>query len=75
MTVDIIETSEPAVAQAGSPAELSTEEFSPRDIAIDPLDLIENPKVRTKLQLYAILSGLYVTKPAPMPRRLADQPG
>lgn len=32
-------------------------------IPAEPLDPVETPKVRTKLRLYAILSGLYVSSP------------
>jgi len=58
--MDIITHAEPPLVQTGSPPELSATELSPSDIPIEPLDLIESPKVRTKLRLYAILSALYV---------------
>jgi hypothetical protein len=51
---------EPARAgpDAGPPAELP-----PNKHTIEPLDLIENPKVRTKLRIYSILVSLYVHYP------------
>ena len=61
MTMDIITASEPPMVHAGFPAELPAAEVPPSDIPIEPLDLIESPKVRTKLRLYAILLALYVT--------------
>jgi hypothetical protein len=54
----------PPGVHAGSPLDTSAPEVSPSTIPIEPLDLIENPKVRTKLGLYSILSALYVNYPA-----------
>ena len=64
MTMDTITASEPQVVLAGSSAELLAAEVPPSDNPIEPLNLIDNPKVRTKLRLYAILSALYVAYPA-----------
>ena len=55
MTMDNITPLKPAMADAGPPAEPS-----PNEHTIEPLDLIEEPKVRTKLRIYAILAALYV---------------
>ena len=55
MTMDNITPLKPAMADAGPPAELP-----PNEHTIEPLDLIEEPKVRTKLRIYAILAALYV---------------
>ncbi len=46
---------QPAMADAELPAEPTPEERT-----IEPLDLIEEPKVRTKLRIYTILAALYV---------------
>ncbi|KAL3418139.1 major facilitator superfamily transporter [Phlyctema vagabunda] len=53
--MDTITTAEPPLAHAGLPAE-----GSPSNSPIVPLDIIDGPKVRTKLRLYAILSALYL---------------
>ena len=58
MTMDNITALKPEVADAGNPAELS-----PNEPTIEPLDLVEHPKVRTKLRIYAILVSLYVNYP------------
>lgn len=58
MTMDNITPHKPAVADTGPPAELP-----PNERTIEPLDLIEEPKVRTKLRIYAILAALYVHCP------------
>lgn len=58
MTMDNITPHNPAVADTGPPAELP-----PNEHPIEPLDLIEEPKVRTKLRIYAILAALYVHYP------------
>lgn len=50
--MDIITASEPQVVLAEVPPS--------KPIGIEPLDLIDSPKVRTTLRLYAILSALYV---------------
>jgi hypothetical protein len=63
MTMDIITASEPPLVHAAFPAEIPAAETPPIDIPIESLDLIESPKVRTKLRLYAILSALYVAYP------------
>lgn len=64
MTMDIITTAEPPSIHAGSPAELPVAGGSPSNTQITPLDLVEGPKVRTKLRQYSILLALYVTLPA-----------
>ena len=56
--MDNITAVKPALADAGSPAEPSSNEHT-----IEPLDLVENPKARTKLRIYAILVSLYVHCP------------
>lgn len=61
MAMDIITTAEPPLVHTGLPAELPTAGVSPSNTPVTPLDLIDDPKVRTKLRLYAILLGLYVT--------------
>lgn len=53
--MDTIATADPPLAHSALPAE-----SSPNDASITPLDLMEGPKVRTKLRLYAILIALYV---------------
>ena len=58
MTMDNITALKPATADAGPPVELSPDEHT-----IEPLDLLEDPKVRTKLRIYAILVALYVHYP------------
>ncbi|TVY13606.1 MFS-type transporter [Lachnellula arida] len=61
MTMDIITASEPPVELTGPSAKPLAAEVPPDNtIPIEPLDLIESPKVRTKLRLYAILSALYL---------------
>lgn len=59
--MDIITTAEPPLVHTGLPAELPAAGGSPSNAPITPLDLIDGPKVRTKLRLYAILLALYVT--------------
>jgi hypothetical protein len=61
MTMDTITTAEPPLVHARLPAELPAAGVSPSNTPITPLDLIDGPKVRTKLRLYAILFALYVT--------------
>lgn len=46
------------MADAGAPAELP-----PNEHTIEPLDILEDPKVRAKLRIYAILVALYVHYP------------
>ena len=58
--MDNISALKPAVADTGTPAELSPDEHT-----IEPLNLIQHPKVRTKLRIYAILVALYVHYPVP----------
>ncbi|KAF4629725.1 hypothetical protein G7Y89_g8421 [Cudoniella acicularis] len=58
--MDIITTAEPPLVHAGLPAEPPAAGVSPSNTPITPLDLIEGPKVRTKLRLYAILLALYL---------------
>lgn len=57
-TMGNITALKPAMADAGPPAELP-----PNESTIEPLDLLEEPKVRTKLRIYAILVALYVHCP------------
>ena len=57
MTMDDITALEPAVVDAGTPTPAGP---SPNEHTVEPLDLIEHPKVRTKLRVYAILVALYV---------------
>ena len=57
--MDDITTVKPATTTADTspPAELPANKKS---TTIQPLDLVQSPKVRTKLQIYAILIALYV---------------
>ncbi|KKY15331.1 putative efflux pump antibiotic resistance [Phaeomoniella chlamydospora] len=55
VAMDNITALEPATAGASLPAE-----HSPVEHTREPLDLLETPKVRTKLRLYAILLALYL---------------
>ncbi|KAL9062375.1 MAG: hypothetical protein Q9157_008976 [Trypethelium eluteriae] len=55
MSTDNITTLKPATPDAEPPAEVPTNERT-----IEPLDLIEEPKVRTRLRIYAILAALYL---------------
>jgi len=66
MTMDVMTAVEPPLVHAGLPAELPDGRVSPSNTPITPLDLIEGPKVRTKLRLYAILLALYVPDPSPV---------
>lgn len=56
VTMEDITALKPAVADAGPPAA----ESRPNEQTIQPLDLLEAPKVRTKLRITAILVALYV---------------
>lgn len=56
-STDNITAIKPTTPDAGTPA---TAELPPNEQAVEPLDLIEAPKVRTKLRIYAILVALYV---------------
>jgi hypothetical protein len=58
--MDIITTAEPPLAHDVMPGEPSAAGHSLSNTIMTPLDLIEGPKVRTKLRLYAILLALYV---------------
>lgn len=58
--MDIITVSEPQVTVAVSSAEPFAMEVPFSDRPVEPLNLIDRPKVRTTLRLYAILSALYV---------------
>lgn len=58
--MDIVKPSEPRVALAASPAKLAAPDDVPNSIPNEALDLIDSPKIRTKLRLYAILLALYV---------------
>lgn len=59
--MDIITPAEPPLIRAGLPAEPTALAVVSSNVATTPLELIEAPKARTKLRLYAILFGLYVT--------------
>jgi len=61
MAMDVITTAEPPLVHAGLPVELPAAVGSPSNNPITPLDLMDDPKIRTKLRLYAILLALYVT--------------
>lgn len=54
-TLDNITTVKPTTADAEPPADISSIERT-----IEPLDIVEEPKVRTKLRIYSILVALYV---------------
>ncbi len=56
--MDNITALKPAMADAGTLVELP-----PNEHTIEPLDLLEHLKVRTKLRIYAILVALYVHYP------------
>ncbi|KAM3076252.1 hypothetical protein ACMFMG_006240 [Clarireedia jacksonii] len=60
MEVDTITNVEPPLVYNGLPVELPDTGVSPINTPIMPIDIIEGPKVRTKLRLYAILSALYL---------------
>lgn len=62
--MDNITALKPAIPDARPPAELP-----PNSHTIEPLDLHQDQKVRTKLRLYAILIALYVPRPVFSPRR------
>jgi hypothetical protein len=64
MILDITKASEPPLAHAGLPAEPPVTTVAPSDIPIAPLDLEENPKLRTELRLYIILTALYEAYPS-----------
>ena len=65
MTMDNITALQPAMADAGTP---TPAEPSPDKHTVEPLDLIETPKVRTKLRIYAILVALCVHYSFPLLR-------
>jgi hypothetical protein len=61
VTMDNITPLKPPMADSGTPAELP-----PNERTIEPIELLkplEDPTVRTKLRLYAILVALYVHHP------------
>ncbi|KAF7554726.1 hypothetical protein G7Z17_g2706 [Cylindrodendrum hubeiense] len=58
--MDVIAPSGTPTHHPESLVKLPATEASLRGIPIEPLDLIENPRIRTKLRLYSILSGLYL---------------
>jgi hypothetical protein len=58
VTMDNITALMPAMADAGPPADCL-----PNEPAVEPLDPVEDPKVRTKLRISAILVALYVHYP------------
>ena len=67
MSLDITEASEPPLIHADIPAELPITTVALRDKPIVPLDLEENPRLRSKLRLYIILTALYVSLTLPLP--------
>jgi hypothetical protein len=71
VTMDTITALKPVSRDAGPPAELPLNEPT-----TEPLDLLEDTKVRTKLRIYAILVALYVHYPflAHSAHQLANYP-
>jgi hypothetical protein len=67
--MDNITAVQPAMVDAGT-----LEEFLPNEPTIEPLDQLEDPKVRIKLRIYAILVALYVHYPflVPSAQQLAN---
>lgn len=59
--MDAIIVSEPQTAVVLCLAEPFAAEVFSSENPIEPLNLIDRPKVRTALRLYAILSALYVS--------------
>ncbi|KAL6885757.1 major facilitator superfamily domain-containing protein [Trichoderma evansii] len=59
--MDVITVSEPQAAVAVCLAEPFAAEVNFSENPVEPLNLIDRPKVRTALRLYAILSALYLT--------------
>ena len=53
---DITAVKPAAMPDAGAAPELSTN----NEPTIEPLDVVQEPKVRTKLRIYSILVALYV---------------
>ena len=53
---DITAVKPAAMPDAGPASELPTNDKP----AIEPLDVVQEPKVRTKLRIYSILVALYV---------------
>lgn len=64
--MDINATTDPSLAHVAlsGPGDISSQGIFSNDDPITPLDLVEGPKIRTKLRLYAILLALYVTLPS-----------
>ncbi|KAH6880635.1 MFS multidrug transporter-like protein [Thelonectria olida] len=60
--MDVITPSEAHKHQPQSPGEPPVPKAPPRGIPLEPLDPVESPRIRTKLRLYAILSGLYLAQ-------------
>ena len=60
VAMDNITTLEPAMADDRPPAEPP-----PTEHTVEPLELLEDAKVRTKLRTYAILAALYVNHITP----------
>jgi hypothetical protein len=63
MVMDISKASEPPLPAAVTGAESPTISVPQNNEPVTSIDLDENPKVRTKLQVYAILTALYVGSP------------
>lgn len=64
-TMDDITAPKPEPADANSPVKGLVETppeaaKAPNDPAIEPLDVLESPPIRTKLRIYSILTSLYV---------------
>jgi hypothetical protein len=59
-TLDVITAAEPQAAIAASSVKSFAVDIASNENAVEPLDVIDRPKVRTALRLYAILSALYV---------------
>lgn len=60
-TINLITVPEPQAAVAVSSAKPFTAEVPSNENAAEPLSLLDHPKARTALRLYAILSALYVS--------------
>ncbi|KAK6604443.1 hypothetical protein QC760_004063 [Botrytis cinerea] len=60
MIMDINAPTDPSSAHVALPGEMSSSGIFTNDGPITPLDLVEGPKIRTKLRLYAILVALYL---------------
>ncbi|KAM0415968.1 hypothetical protein ACHAPT_013067 [Fusarium lateritium] len=58
--MDVVTPAEAPMHQRQSTEDLSALRVSPRDNPVEPLDVMEGPRIRTKLRVYSILSGLYL---------------